>query len=139
MIYWDSSAIVALLVNQEASPMRRALLNTDGDIATWWGSQIECASALNRLHRERHLTEDDHFRLLTKLERFATQWHQVPPVEQVRRSALRLLGVHALRAADATQLAAALIFARQDPRQVEFATDDRRLAAAARVEGFALV
>ena len=52
MKYWDSSALVALIVEEPASAERRALLRQDHRIVTWWGSWIECAAAVNRLHRE---------------------------------------------------------------------------------------
>jgi hypothetical protein len=50
--------------------------------------------------------------------------------------ALRLLGVHPLRAADALQLAAALILVRDDPAGRAFVCLDERLREAALLEGF---
>ncbi len=44
--------------------------------------------------------------------------------------------VHALRAADSLQLAAALIAANHDPATLEIVSLDARLATAARREGF---
>jgi predicted nucleic acid-binding protein len=53
--------------------------------------------------------------------------------------ATRLLRVHPLRAADALQLAAAIIAAEDDPRSLPFVTLDDRLALAAEREGFPVV
>jgi predicted nucleic acid-binding protein len=53
--------------------------------------------------------------------------------------AKRLLAVHALRAADALQIGAALAAAYDDPVGWEFVCLDERLAEAARREGFAVV
>jgi len=44
--------------------------------------------------------------------------------------------VHQLRAADAFQLAAALIFCREQPQYLPFLTADQRLRDAASLEGF---
>ena len=58
------------------------------------------------------------------------------PVEAARIAARRLLRVHALRAADALQLAAAVVASEGDPRSLEIVTLDDRLMDAARREGF---
>lgn len=52
---------------------------------------------------------------------------------------MRLLRLHPLRAADALQLAAALVLAEHDPRTLPFVTLDERLALAAEQEGFELM
>jgi hypothetical protein len=53
--------------------------------------------------------------------------------------ALRLLRNHPLRAADALQLAAALIASEETPQTLEFICLDDRLALAARREGFTVI
>jgi hypothetical protein len=60
-------------------------------------------------------------------------------LEPLRRLAQRLVRVHPLRAADAFQLAAALVAAEPDPSGVEFVCLDPRLANAASREGFRVV
>lgn len=52
---------------------------------------------------------------------------------------VRFLRVHAVRAADALQLAAAFTAVERRPPSLELATLDDRLAAAARKDGFLLV
>jgi hypothetical protein len=47
--------------------------------------------------------------------------------------------VHALRAADALQLAAAYLAAERRPSSLEFLTLDERLGAAASKEGFVVI
>ena len=54
----------------------------------------------------------------------------------MRRAAERLLRVHALRASDSLQLAAALVASDHDPGTLEIVCLDARLASAARREGF---
>jgi len=61
----------------------------------------------------------------------------VSPTEEVRRRAIRLFRVHPLRSADAVQLAAALIAAKEDPSSLAFVSCDQQLRLAAEREGFA--
>jgi predicted nucleic acid-binding protein len=137
MRYWDSSAIVPLLVQEKDTESRESMLREDSQIVTWWASRIECASALNRLSREGFLEEKELAQSLRDLEALAETWLEVVPAEDVRRRAIRLLRVHTLRSADAIQLAAALVAAREDPRSLPFLTSDERLRLAAEREGFA--
>ena len=64
------------------------------------------------------------------------RWSEVTAVEMVRRHAERVVETHPLRAADALQIAAALVAAEEDPGSLPFVTFDRNLAAAAEREGF---
>ncbi len=139
MRYWDSSALVSLLVAEAATPERRALLDADPEIATWWGSSVECASALRRLEREHQLNAVQLLRSFGQLENLVGGWREVEPSGHLRRRAVRLLGVHALRASDALQLASALMAAEEDPGLLDFVCSDMRLAEAARREGFAVL
>ncbi|MGI8778208.1 MAG: hypothetical protein ACR2LJ_12700 [Acidimicrobiales bacterium] len=75
---------------------------------------------------------------MARLEQLAGAWHEVQPVESVRRVAHRLLRTHSLRAADSLQLAAAVVASEGVPRSMEFVCLDRRLVGAARREGLAV-
>jgi uncharacterized protein len=137
--YWDSSALVALVVEEEASAARRQLLGKDPVVITWWGSRVECASAIQRLNREGHLNIDDVAVALHRLDLLARGWAEIEPREQVRRRAMRLLRIHSLRAADAFQLAAALAACRDEPSAMPMVCSATRLSEAARSEGFVLL
>ena len=139
MRFWDSSAIVPLIVAQRFTPAMRARLKTDGEMAVWWGSVVECGSAIVRLEREHHLSRSAATTVLANLDELAARWQEVQPVTMVREIARRLLRTHALRAADATQLAAALVVAEQRPASLEFVCLDDRLSEAAEKEGFPIV
>lgn len=136
MKYWDSSALVALVLDEPRSAERRATIRRDPVIVTWWGSRIECASALNRLERDGRFEGDGLDRSLDQLGLLAGSWIEIEPLEQVRKRAIRLLRLHPLRAADALQLAAALTAAGEDPQRLDLVSSDDRLSAAARREGF---
>ncbi|MFW6137981.1 MAG: type II toxin-antitoxin system VapC family toxin [Spirochaetota bacterium] len=139
MKYWDSSSIIPLLVEEDETKQKESLLREDPQIITWWGSRIECASALNRLYREGSMDDESLQRTLSDLETFASSWLEVQPVEKVRRRALRLLRLHQLRAADALQLAASLVAADENPSAISFVSSDQRLTQAAGKEGFTVI
>jgi hypothetical protein len=61
---------------------------------------------------------------------------EVQPTEAVRARALRILSVHALRAAAAFELAAALIWCQERTQGVSFVSIDEPLRLAAALEGF---
>jgi uncharacterized protein len=137
--FWDASAIVPLLVAESATRSLQALANQDSDLLVWWGSQVECASALARLERGALLDVKGAASAFDRLKQLANGWHEIEPSETVRENALRFLRVHPLRAADALQLAAAFLAAERRPSTLEVVTLDERLADAARKEGFELI
>ena len=86
----------------------RAILD-DREMIVWWASPVQCGSAVHRLRREGAFVAED-----------------------VAATALRLLAVHPLRAGDALQLAAALVWAQASrPGGREFVFLDDRLRTAA--------
>ena len=139
MRYWDASALVPLLVHQASSERMRALAAADDAVVTWWGTPIECISALARLERDGVLPASVVAESLGRLRRTEAAWAEVSPSSDVREQAKRLLRVHALRAADATQLAAAIVASDFQPGALEFVTLDARQSQAAEREGFAIV
>lgn len=139
MKFWDASAIVPLLVKEAATSSLQALASRDPDMLAWWGSQVECASALARLEREALLDLKGAALAFDRLKQLANGWHEIEPSEIIRENALRFLRVHSLRAADALQLAAAFLAAERRPSSLEVVTLDDRLADAARKEGFELI
>ena len=117
----------------------QALARQDPDILVWWGSEVECMSALARLERAGGIGAKGVAAASDRLKQMADGWHEVEPSEIVRESAMRFLRVHPLRAADALQLAAAFIAAERRPTSLQLVTLDDRLADAALKEGFKLV
>ena len=63
----------------------------------------------------------------------------VSPSDELRRRAARLLAVHPLRAADALQLAAALLWCEEQPHAEGFVSLDVKLRDAALKEGFTVL
>jgi predicted nucleic acid-binding protein len=137
--FWDASAIVPLLVAETTTQSLQAVAKRDSDMLVWWGSQVECVSALARLERGALLDRKGAALALDRLKQLVDGWHEIEPSEIVRENALRFLRVHPLRAADALQLAAAFLAAERRPASLELVTLDDRLADAARKEGFELI
>jgi len=138
MKYWDASGIVPLLVRQKRTRDMERLLAEDPAMVTWWGTPIECLSAIMRLAREGGLATDDVRDAENRLHELRNGWDEVLPGEACRRTAERMLRVHPLRAADAMQLAAALIASDHDPSRLAVVCLDERLSDAGRKEGFTL-
>jgi len=136
MRFWDSSALIPLLVREAPSAAAVRLIAEDGLITAWWGTETECVSAICRVEREGRATASEALEALGRLAGYAAGWQEVQPSQPLRRSAARLLRVHPLRAADALQLAAALQASDGNPPTLWFVTGDVRLADAARREGF---
>ena len=114
------------------------LLREDGQVVTWWGSSLECVSALHRLQREGALSAGELREVLGRLRAETPHWIEMQPSERLRQRAARLLGIHALRAADALQLAAALLAADEATDALDFVVSESRLSEAALSEGFVI-
>ncbi|PYO57432.1 MAG: PIN domain-containing protein [Candidatus Rokuibacteriota bacterium] len=115
------------------------LLRADPGLVLWWASSVECQSAVFRRHREGELPLSALNEALVRLKALVDNADVVAPTDRVRERAGRLLAAHPLRAGDALQLAAALIWCNETPQGDSFVSLDDRLREAARREGFALV
>lgn len=136
MRFWDSSAIVPLVVAEANSQWLSRLRDLDPEMMVWWATPIECAAAFARRAREGDSGEVLD-RARGQLALLAAAWHEVLPVEEVRRNAVRVLGRYPLRTGDALQLGAAMAARGEDTGSaMEFVCADERLCAAARGEGF---
>jgi uncharacterized protein len=137
--FWDSSALVSLVLDEPASDDMRRLVQEDAGVVAWTLSSVEVLSAVARLERSSDGMDD----LVGGIRREALdrvrRCHHVTLVDAVRQRAERLVSVHAITAADALQLAAALVVSREQPETLEFVTLDKVLARAARLEGFTVI
>lgn len=136
MKFWDSSAILPLVVGEATTDAMRAIALEDESMLVWWAAPVECVSALARLERDGDVSVEAMIAAVERLDALADSWNEVQPVEAVRRTARRVLRVHQLRAADSLQLAAALVACEGDPATLEVVTLDDRLTEATRREGF---
>jgi len=132
LIYFDSSALVKLLVQEEGSDLAAELWDAcDAALASRLAYPEVCAT-LAAVGRNHDLSHDD---LDAAEQAWEHYWDSVRPVEltaAVERQAGQLARTHALRGADAVHLASALALA--DPDLV-LAAWDRRLHAGAAAAG----
>lgn len=139
MRFWDASAVVPLLVSEPSSGDMLGLVDADAEMVVWWGTPVECTSALARREREGALAPAAVGAAVDRLRTLSRAWQEVVPAEVIRTIAQRLVRVHPLRSADALQLAAAIAASEQDAASLPFVCLDDRLAEAAAREGFPIV
>jgi hypothetical protein len=77
--FWDASAVIPLCVDDPSTALVRRLAHEDPAIAAWWGTVVECCSALSRLRRQGDLTTADLARARHLLDRLAESWSEVTP------------------------------------------------------------
>jgi hypothetical protein len=136
MRFWDASAIFPLLVEEPSSAEIVQIYREDPGVVAWCLTGVEVWSAVTRRRREGRLRSPEIRLLRQRLTDSVQSWSHVQDITAVRARALRVLDVHPLRAADALQLGAALVFANDRPVDCPFVTLDDTLAEAAEIEGF---
>ncbi len=139
MRFWDASAVIPLCVLEAHSSEIRRLYTEDPEITVWWGTALECRSALARIRREGKIELDGEFQALAPLEMLMAVWSEMIPSEEIRNQAFRAVAIHPLKSADALQLAAALVWAGGNPRAYDFVCLDNQLRTAAKKEGFVIL
>jgi len=137
--FWDTSALVALSVEEPRRQTVLRVLEADEHIVVWWGSTIEYVAAISRRERDGSLTTDEVAAHLSRLNALSQVWYEVQPSRRIKTVAQRLLRVHPLRAADSLQLASALVASEDDPTSLGFVCFDARLNQAASREGFTIL
>ncbi len=138
MRYWDTSALVPLVVEEPTTARVRELLGDDLEIVTWGWTSVELAGAVERRAREGALSRRQRRQLLDAFETLTRGWDEVTDLVAVRSRAVHLLARHPLRAADAAQLGAALLVAGGQPG-FPFVCLDQRLGLAAEREGMSVL
>ena len=133
---WDSSGLIPYLVPENLSKEVTDLLSGDRAPVIWWATPVECVSALERGRREGRVEIEVYEEARRRLREIVEQSAVVQAHPIVRERAERLLATHPLRAADALQLAAALVAVDDRPAGEELLSLDERLREAARKEGF---
>ena len=136
MRFWDSSAITPLILFEEETAYCTSAFRTDHQIMVWTMSKVEVLSALCRRHRENNLDLVEFEDAKKRMDDLFNITYEVTSIAQVKQRAMRLLHVHPLRAADALQLAAALVATQEDPPKMALISFDHRLNEAAKKEGF---
>ena len=138
MRFWDASAVVPLLVREPSTDVLLELLRKDDQMMVWWGTRVECVSALMRRFRPDGLDAQAVAMARAALDVLTVSWSEVQPTSAVRSEAEHLLAVHPLRSVNALQLAAAIVWCDAAPTGRALVCLDSRLREAAQREGFAV-
>jgi predicted nucleic acid-binding protein len=133
--FWDSSALVPLCVQQQATKMAESMSKEYG-IVVWWAASVEVRGAFARLLRMGQLTSPGSVQAQVVLANLRSRWQEISPGPSLRDQAEHLLDRFPLKAADALQLAAALAWCSGRPRGRGFISGDVQLLDAARQVGF---
>jgi len=134
--FWDTSALLPLVVAERETARAERWLREDAGVLVWTLTRVELLSALARRRRQEPGAARRLLAARRELLAAWERWSEVTAVDLVRRHAERLVESHPLRAADALQLGAALVAAEDDPAGLDFVTLDRQQALAAEHEGF---
>lgn len=137
--FWDSSAIVPVCCVQECSVSARRTYRKFKKPIIWWGTPIEMQSALRKLNQTGYLTKRQSIGALRLWAKFRANSHSVVLFEKTIELAEEIPEKFGLRALDAFQLASALIWCSERPRNRPFVCADKRLANAAGDAGFDVV
>lgn len=136
LVYFDSSALVKLLVEEAGSDTAAQLWDGCDAALSSRLAYPEVRAALAAAGRNHDLDKDD---LADAESAWEEYWAAIRPVEltpAVERRAGDLAGLHSLRGADAVHLASALAIGHDD---LVLAAWDRRLHAGARAAQLAVV
>lgn len=130
--YFDTSALVPLLVEEPGSATSLSLWRAATDVVCSQLGYVETAAALARATRLGRMTTGQQERTLAQLDQVWDEMTVLPVDESLARQAAALARAHALRGFDAVHCAAALRIADAD---TVAASGDGDLLAAWRTEG----
>ncbi|HVY61516.1 MAG TPA: PIN domain-containing protein [Planctomycetota bacterium] len=139
MRFWDSSALVPLVIEEGRSRACRDLYRADPGITAWTFAALEVLGGCCRRRREGALQDDAFATARARLEVAARRWRFVPDTPPIREAAARGLLTYELKTADALQLAAALVWCEGRLSGRQFVAGDDKLLAAAAAEGFTTI
>jgi hypothetical protein len=138
MRFWDSSAIIPLLVLEDKTEYCISAFQTDKEIMVWTMSKVEVFSALCRSFKENTLTEGTFELAKKRMTDLFDIAFEIVSISKVKERALRLSQVHTLKAADALQLASVLVATQEVTSKLPIMCFDEKLKQAAKLEGFAI-
>lgn len=135
ILYLDTSAWVKLFVKENYSENIIQLYNDADLTVTSVVAFAECAAALRRKFREKHITENEYTKLILNLSKEYLYIAKVSISEEIDEIILALLEKYPLRGFDAIHLASALLIKNEDPLDLTFACYDVALNSFAQKEG----
>jgi uncharacterized protein len=138
MSFWDSSAIVPLCAYQQNSSAARILSRKLPEKFVWRECVVEVSSAFARLQRQGLIDFVTRQRFEGRLIRLEAKWHTINGQNQIIELARTFPSTHGLKAMDSLQLAAALVWCKEFPKNKDFVAADEKLLKAAEDAGFTI-
>lgn len=136
IVYFDSSALVKLLIDEQGSGVAATLWDGCDAAVSSRLAYPEVRAALTAAHRVGRLDSTGHFRAEELWEDYWASTRAVELTESVSRQAGHLAGERSLRGADAVHLASVLAVG---TRGTLLAVWDQQLRAGARAAGVRVV
>lgn len=136
MSFWDSSAIVPLCAYQQNSAAARNLSHKFTNRFVLRECVVEVSSAFARLQREGSIDDATRRRFEVRLVRLENEWTVVNTESKTVELARTFPAIYGLKAMDSLQLAAALVWCKELPKNKDFVSADDRLLKAAERAGF---
>jgi uncharacterized protein len=137
--FFDASAVVPLCLAQTSSQMARRHYRTFSRQVVATTTLIEAASAVYRAVRLGLLAPTRVKSAMERLSQLDKRWTEIELTVGARNLGVAMLAHYDLRAGDAVQLASALIWCKEQPRNRPFVCFDHRLAASAAQAGFDII
>jgi uncharacterized protein len=132
--FWDTSALIPILLDEDRSTIALSFMRTDSNVVVSFLTLVEIDSTLARRQASAQQRRD-------ALELYASLrsiWTVIDDYKAIVHEARRVAQTHALRSGDAVQLASAVIGCRPKGL-IPFVCFDDELNAAAFAEGFPLL
>lgn len=136
MSFWDSSALVPLCTNEPRSISAGRLWKSFSQKSVWWAASVEISSALARLERENLISLQKRLNAEKRLEILEKVWTEIQPAPRIKELARTFPAQYKTKAADSFQLAAALVWCRENPKGRDFVSGDEHLIKTAEAVGF---
>ena len=131
--YFDTSALVPLLINEPTSEICRKVWNSASTVLSTILAHTEASAALAQAERQDRIDVPEHAAALALLELIWDRTDVIGTAEPIIRRASQLSAVYSLRAYDAVHCASAEFLTGSD---VVAVSGDRRLLAAWHALGF---
>ena len=138
MSFWDSSALVPLCTSEARSILAGRLWKQFSEKFVWWETSVEICSALARLERENKISAQKRSKAEQRLEILEKVWTEIQPEPRIKELARTFPSTYGLKAADSLQLAAALVWCNEIPKNKDFISGDAKLLKVAEDVGFTI-
>jgi predicted nucleic acid-binding protein len=138
MRFWDTSALIPLIMEEDSSGRLLSLFKTDPHVLTSTFTSLEVSSAVWRRRHANEITVAAHQAADELFADLSATWTEVPVSDGEIESAISVMSRHPLRAGDALLLGTAVLAA-GPTMQLVFVTLDEKQRAAARAEGLTVL